>query len=75
MLSVLAFDKRIICVDDKNRSVEAEEYILHAKKAMQLAGKLAYSSLWLYYPTKNWKLFVESYDHLNKYKLNLFKNS
>jgi hypothetical protein len=62
----MAFDERINCVNEKKRSKEAEPYILHAKKTMELSGKLMYSFLWQYYPTKDWKLFEKSYDYLNE---------
>ncbi len=60
----MAFDERIHCVDEKKRTEEAKLFIKHSSKTLIYAGKLFYSVLWKFYPTKDWKLFLESMDFI-----------
>ena len=65
----MAFDERIKCVDEKKRTEEAKLFILHMSRTLEYAGKLFYSFLWKYYPTKDWKYLVESMDYIYRYIL------
>ena len=63
----MAFDERIKCIDEKKRTEEARLFIKHSGRILTYAGKLFYSFLWKYYPTKDWKFFVESMDYIYGY--------
>lgn len=64
LVSIMAFDERINCIDEKKRTEEAKLFIKHSSTTLIYAGKLFYSVLWKFYPTKDWKLFVESMDFI-----------
>jgi|LakMenEpi03Aug12_release.lakeMendotaPanAssembly.Ray.scaffolds.fasta_scaffold1513474_1 hypothetical protein len=63
----MAFDERIQCIDEKKRTEEAKLFILHMTRSLEYAGKLMYSFLYKYYPTKDWKYLVESFDQIYRY--------
>jgi hypothetical protein len=63
VVSIMAFDERIHCIDEKKRTEEAKMFMKNTNRTEEYAGKLFYSVLWKYYPTKDWKILVESMDY------------
>lgn len=63
VVSIIAFDQRIHCIDEKNSSPFATKAVENVDNFIYLIGQLIFSlPFWKIFPTKDWKKFEASAD-------------
>ena len=68
MVSVVAFDHRLNCIDDTKRDAEIDHFVKSVDGFMEQLGILMFSlPTWQYFPNKDWKKFVYHTDNMYKY--------
>lgn len=69
MVSVVAFDKPLNCLDERARTAEMTKLIQAVDEFFEYSGKLSFQlPLYRIYPTKMWKKFVIAADIVYKYR-------
>ena len=68
MVSVVAFDKPLNCLDERSRTAKMTRLIQAVDEFFEYSGKLSYQlPIYRYYPTKMWKKFVTASDIVYEY--------
>ena len=68
MVSVVAFDRPLNCIDEIKRTAKIDNLIKAVDEVFYLTKQLSFSlPIYRFYPTKQWKKFVASSDIVYKY--------
>jgi hypothetical protein len=63
VVSVVAFDQRLQCIDENNRTPFVTKVVSAIDDFFTYTGRLIFSvPIWMYYPTEDWKKFVSAAD-------------